>query len=160
MNIDMVHAALGPQSPDGVTGSGIYVWIDAGVTEQPVLYIGRSGNVTRRTSNERTWTEQFKAARRRGNTLWYAAGCGLAPVLAAAVDPQVLMWALGPADAAATETALIRLAALTGGTPPAQGGGWGWGRGDQAASPDPVHLLLNRWFQDDHSVRQITEPGP
>lgn len=122
MNISMVRAALGPESPDKVTGSGIYVWVDAGVPEQPVLYIGKSGTVARRTSNESTWTEQFRDARRRGNTLWYSAGCGLSPVLAAAVDPQVFMWALGKDDAAATETALIRLAAMTGGTPPAQGG--------------------------------------
>ncbi|MFD7590979.1 hypothetical protein ACFV84_36685 [Kitasatospora sp. NPDC059811] len=157
MDIGTIRAAIGPESPDEVTGSGIYVWVDAGAVGHPVLYIGRSGNVARRTRNERTWTEQFRDARRRGNTLWYSAGCGLSPVLAAAADPQVFMWALGKEDAGATETALIRLAAMTGGTPPAQGAGWGWGRGDQAGSPDPVHQLLSRWFEGDHLVRQIAE---
>ncbi|MFG2918279.1 hypothetical protein ACGF0D_36005 [Kitasatospora sp. NPDC048298] len=159
MNIDMVRAAIGPESPGKVIGSGIYVWFDAATVEHPVLYIGKSGNVARRTSNERTWTEQFKDARRRGNTLWYSAGCGLSAVLAAAADPQVFMWAFGKPEAAATERALIRLAAMTGGTPPAQGGGWGWGRGDQAGSPDAVHQLLNLWFQEDHMVHRIAEAG-
>jgi len=119
---------------------------------QPVLYIGKSGNVARRTSNERVWTEQFRDARDRGNTLWYSAGCALSPVLAAARQPQAMMWAMEEAEAAAAETALIRLAAMTGATPPAQGGGWGWGRGDQAQSPQRVHELLNEWFTAGHAV--------
>ncbi|MEV7360363.1 hypothetical protein [Kitasatospora sp. NPDC091276] len=72
----------------------------------------------------------------------------------------MFMWALGKEDASAAETALIRLAAMTGGTRLAQGAGWGWGwgRGDRAGSPDPVHQLLSRWFEGDHMVRQIAEP--
>ncbi|MEW1723129.1 hypothetical protein [Streptomyces sp. NPDC093109] len=152
VDIGMVRAAVGPESDVVVNGPGVYVWIDAGVDEQPVLYIGRSRNVSLRTSNERLWTEQFRDARRRDNTLWYSAGCGLAPVLAAARDPQVRTWPMEKADAGATETALIRLAAMTGGTPPAQGAGWGWGRGDCAESTHPVHTLLNTWFDPQHAV--------
>ncbi|UNO40656.1 hypothetical protein [Streptomyces sp. MST-110588] len=157
MDMSLVRAAIGPESDAVADGSGTYVWIDADVPGQPVLYIGKSDNLRRRTSDERVWTEQFRDARRRGHSVWYAAGCGLSPVLAAAQNAQVLTWPMEKARAVATETALIRLAAMTGGTPPAQGAGWGWGRGDCSDSSHPVQVLLNTWFDPGHAVSILVE---
>lgn len=56
------------------------------------------------------------------------AGGALSPVLAAHLpDAYPVMWPLeGRTERTGHEIALIRMSALHGATPPAQGGGWDW----------------------------------
>lgn len=61
---------------------------------------------------------------------------------------------MGKNERRVAERALIRLSAIDGGTPPAQGGGWGWWSKVTAPRPLAVRALLKEWFTDGHQVRE------
>lgn len=154
MNLNLVRTAIGHQSATIRAASGVYIWVDKGLPDQPVLYIGEAEDVRKRTGDERVWAQHFQSSRRMGRSLWQAAGCALTPVLDAATDPKALMWPMDRPQRVATEAALIRLAALTGGTPPAQGGGWNWNY-PTTDSAKTASALLDEWFAPDHELNAL-----
>lgn len=132
--------------------SGIYVWVNE---RGEILYIGESSGVAKRTRHEASWRDAF-AKGTITQSLWEAAGCGLAAVLAHAGASDCYAWALDAADRKSHQNALIRLSALMGSTPPAQGAGWDYGAGKSAADVAASDVLWD-WFADGHAVRALTE---
>lgn len=159
MDLDLVRAVLGIENPSVLAESGLYTWTDAGNPGLPVLYVGEAGNVLSRTNHERTWAAEFQELRDSGQSPWHAAGCALDVVLAAAIKPIVAMRPMDKQQRVATEIALVRLAAITGGTPPAQGGGWDWGR-ERSASSQAASSMLYQWFTPEHPLAVALAQSP
>jgi len=61
------------------------------------------------------------------------------------------MWPMDSLRRTATEAALIRSAALTGGTPPAQGGGWGWKHPTTEAGR-LAGTMIEEWSSPEHEL--------
>ncbi|HEV2347929.1 MAG TPA: hypothetical protein VGS97_27830 [Actinocrinis sp.] len=112
-----------------------------------------------RTNNERRWATSFRERRDSGQSLWQSAGCALSPILAAAIEPIAVMWPMDEQRRAATETALVRLAAMTGATPPAQGGGWNWSR-ESSVIGQTANSMLDHWFTLGHALAAALAPQP
>jgi hypothetical protein len=145
--LELVTTALGSAGVAAAAQSGVYVWIAGDPPGASVLYIGEAANLARRLANEEAYTQNFLRLRGEGCDLWDAAGCGLEAVLARHPSRQALTWPFGPQHRRHVQTALIRLAALTGATPPAQGAGWDYGRG-RTHNDVQASALLKTWFAD------------
>lgn len=145
MRLALVEMALGAAGVPATEGTGVYVWADGEFPDAYVLYIGEAANVRKRIGDEQAWAEQFAQLRHAGHSLWESAGCGLSAVLATASSPTVFTWPMDASRRKLVQVALIRLAALTGGTPPAQGAGWDYDRG-RSALDIAASGLLGEWF--------------
>lgn len=152
MTLDLLAKTLG--QPSAVThSSGPYAWYERARRPRrwrpgQVLYVGESGDVAARIADQRSWAAEYAEQIAAGADPWTPATCGLAVILVMASDPVAVMWPCdGDAARMAKETAAIRLLALAGLTPPANGAGWDWDRGrssvDRLASP-----MLYQWFED------------
>ena len=123
------EAFLGRPCQDPGPQSGVYAWcVGPSRPLAVILYWGETGNVKARTDRQRAWAEEFAEAVAGGTDRWTAAGGALSPVLAAHLpDAYPVMWPVdGRTERKGHEIALIRMSALHGATPPAQGGGWDW----------------------------------
>ncbi|WP_194894165.1 hypothetical protein [Catenulispora pinisilvae] len=123
------EAFLGRDSQEPTRQSGVYGWCVGPTRELAVVqYWGEAGNVKARTDYQRARAEEFAEAVANGTDRWTAAGAALTPVLAAHLpDAYPVMWPVdGATERKGYEIALIRMSALHGATPPAQGGGWDW----------------------------------
>ncbi|MBM2623396.1 hypothetical protein JIG36_48670 [Actinoplanes sp. LDG1-06] len=140
--IEKVLAAAGVPP---ASKSGVYAWLESQDKNAQVLYIGEAESLKKRIGKESNFVQNFVLNRKKGAGLWEASGCGLEPVLAAFPERRCLTWPVEKSERRHVQTALIRLSALTGGTPPAQGAGWDYDRGhthtDRRASE-----LLYTWF--------------
>ena len=125
--------------------AGLYVWLTDDKLRGRPLYIGSSADVDGRLAKERRWIASFRDRRVSGLSRWHAAGCGLEPVLDAHLDRHVAVWRMPLTEARALEVALIRLCALYGETPPAQGVGWDWGREGESVAKGAASALLSDW---------------
>lgn len=142
-------------SQDPTAGPGVYGWcVGKPRAIAVVLYWGKSTDVSSRVKLERAGAEAFARNVADGWSRWEAAGNALSPVLAVHTDAYPVMWPIDGDDAMLRghETALIRMSALHGGTPPAQGGGWDYWPQTPAqwqelsASARVAHKLMNRHF--------------
>lgn len=151
MDLHDVLAAMGTPTNSPPADSGVYVWVDE---DGFVIYVGESSDVANRVGRERQWADNFRAERDAGDSLWDAAGCGLSAVLDhhAASMPRVVAWSVASADERkARQTALIRLSALLGATPPGQGAGWDYGRGNSEGDR-MTSRILDAWFEEGSDV--------
>lgn len=152
MRLELVIAVLGGAGTPPTEQSGVYVWTDIDAPDASVLYIGEADNLARRLKREEEFIRSFLKLRDEGNNLWDSAGCGLEAVLGRHPSRQAFTWPYEAHERKHVETALIRLAALTGATPPAQGAGWDYDRG-KSHSDVQASKLLKQWFHRPH-------PGP
>lgn len=147
MQITEVTSALGAPAEQTVA-SGVYVWA---ADDGSVLYVGESRNVDDRVSAERRWAREFRAGYADGGSLDIA-GCGLAVVLSRAGCDRVHRWPVSnEVERKATQNALIRLAALQGATPPAQGAGWDYYR-ERTATAERTNALVSGWLHSSHDI--------
>lgn len=153
MRLELVTTALRAAGVAAAAQSGVYVWATADAPAASVLYIGEAANLAVRLANEEAYTQNFLRLRSRGHHLWDAAGCGLEAVLARHPGRQALTWPFAPDQRRHVQTALIRLAALTGATPPAQGAGWDYGK-SKTHSDVQASALLQTWFADPALVQE------
>lgn len=128
----------GPGAP-AAGESGVYTWVDGDGDLADVLYIGEAKNLRDRISGELAWTREFENPE--------STGCGLSAVLAAYPRRTVHNWPVSPATRVHIQIALIRLSAMTGGTPPAQGAGFNYPR-RRTDTEKEVYRLLDEWFHD------------
>ncbi len=153
MRLELVTAVLGSAGTPPTGQSGVYVWADDDAIDASVLYIGEADNLTRRLTREEGFTRSFLKLREEGTNLWDSAGCGLEAVLGRHPSRRALTWPYEAHERKHVQTALIRLSALTGATPPAQGAGWDYGRG-KSHSDVQASKLLQQWFTDPALVQQ------
>ncbi|MEV0133644.1 hypothetical protein AB0H83_34930 [Dactylosporangium sp. NPDC050688] len=151
MRLEVVIAALGSTGTAPSHQSGVYVWADGRAADADVLYIGEAADLKQRLTREESWTRNFMTRRHEGEHLWNSAGCGLEAVLARYPTRQPHTWPLSHHHRKQVQTALIRLAALAGATPPGQGAGWDYGKGKTLHDAE-VTELLTRWFADEDFV--------
>jgi hypothetical protein len=147
MRLELVTTALRAAGVAATAQSGVYVWATSDAAAATVLYIGEATNLAVRLANEEAYTRNFLRLREEGHHLWDAAGCGLEAVLARHPGRRALTWPFPPDQRRHVQTALIRLAALAGATPPAQGAGWDYGKG-KSHSDVQASALLQTWFAD------------
>lgn len=159
MKLALVQAALASPGVMPEATSGVYVWASSGVPDAEVLYIGEAVDLHERTSHEGQWAKKFEANRTIGLNLWDSAGCGLEAVLAHYPERRPIAWPLPQHERKHVQVALIRLAALTGATPPGQGAGWDYGKGKPGTLDDRVCALMRDWFADEAFGLHVDPPA-
>ncbi|GAA2749765.1 hypothetical protein [Amnibacterium kyonggiense] len=152
MHLTDIEAALGaPASPDRVRGSGVFAWADP---DGVVLFIGESSEVhTLMHRHELLRSRVIEALRSRPTAEIPVSGLG--SVLARAGGLREACWPVPTAGGRrALRDALVRLAAVLGATPAAQGAEsdvWHELREGDATS----RRIIESWSQPDHPVQRL-----
>lgn len=152
MHLTDIEVALdAPASPDRVHGSGVFAWADP---DGVVLFIGESSEVrTLMHRHELLRSRMLDELRSRPTAEIPASG--LASVLARAAGLREASWPVPTAGGRrALRDALVRLAAVLGATPAAQGAEsdvWHELREGDVTS----RRIIQSWSKPDHPVQRL-----